>query len=118
MGKRFGLSRDERLRRKRDLDRVFAEGAQRKGRLLSVRCLANGLPHRRLGIALGRGWRKAVARNRAKRLIREAFRTHKHELPEGVDVVVVAWPGWGEPSVGAIAAELVRLARQAVGDAR
>jgi ribonuclease P protein component len=116
MGKRFGLSRDERLRRRGDFDRVFADGVQRRGRLLSVRCLANGLPHRRLGIAVGRGWRKAVARNRAKRLIREAFRTHKHELPGGVDVVVVPRPRWGEPTVEAIADELVRLARQAVED--
>lgn len=113
MGKQFGLSRDERVRRGKDFDRVFAEGTQRKGRLMSVRCLPNGLPHARLGIAMGRGWRRAVARNRAKRLIREAFRTHKHELPRGVDVVVVPWPDWGEPAVGAIAAELVRLARLA-----
>ncbi len=113
MGKRFGLTRDERIRRAKDFDRVFAEGTQRKGRLMSVRCLANGLPQARLGVALGRAWRKAVARNRAKRLIREAFRTRKHELPRGIDVVVVPWPGWAEPSVEALADELVRLARLA-----
>ena len=115
MGRRFGLSRDERIRRTRDFDRVFAEGIRRSGRLLTVRCLPNGLPHRRLGIALGRGWRPAVARNRAKRLVREAFRTHKHALPPGLDVVVVPRLGWGEPSVAAIAQELVELVTDATG---
>ncbi|MFW6108450.1 MAG: ribonuclease P protein component [bacterium] len=118
MAKRYGLSRDERLRRRREFDRVFAEGARRRGPLLTVRCLANGLPRRRLGIAVGRGWRTAVTRNRAKRLIREAFRTHKHELPKGVDVVVVPRPRWQEPTVEALAAELVRLAHRAAEEAR
>ena len=114
MAKQFGLSRDERIRRRSEFDRVFSEGTHRKGRLMSVRCLPNDLPHTRLGVALGRGWRRAVARNRAKRLVREAFRTHKHDLPRGIDVVVVPWGDWGEPTVAAVADELGRLVRLAV----
>ena len=118
MAKSQGLSRDERVRRKKDFDRIFRDGVVRKGRLLSVRCLANGLPHARLGLALARGWRPAVRRNRAKRLIREAFRTHKGELPPGIDVVVVPWLEWGEPTANAIATEIVRLAREATEEAQ
>jgi len=114
MARRFGLSRDERVRRSRDFDRVFAEGARRRGRLLTVRCAPNGLPHARLGVAMGRGWRKAVARNRARRVVREAFRTRKHDIPTGIDVVVVPRPAWGEPSVHDVADELVRLVREAI----
>jgi len=115
MGKRQGLSRAERLTRTRDFDRVFREGRRRGGGLLAL-CLApNGLPHARLGIALGRAWRGGVARNRAKRLVREAFRTHKDALPPGMDLVVIPRRDWGDPPVEEIARELIRLARLSRG---
>lgn len=50
----------------------------------------NGLPIARLGLALAR--RKipaASARNRIKRIVRESFRKHQHELT-GLDIVVLA----------------------------
>lgn len=109
MAKRHGFTREERLRRRGDFDRVFEEGWRRHGPLLGICAAPNGLGHARLGIALRRGWKGAVARNRAKRLVREAFRTHKDELPRGIDVVVLPATNWREPSVGQIAAELVRL---------
>jgi len=113
MGKRHGFSRDERVRRAGNFDRAFREGRRCKGRLMTVRCAPNHLPYSRLGIALGRGWKRSVARNRAKRLLREAFRTHKHALPQGLDVVVAPWSGWGEPTLEAVASELVRLVARA-----
>ncbi|HPD14642.1 MAG TPA: ribonuclease P protein component [Planctomycetota bacterium] len=109
MAKAHGFSRDERLRATRDFDRVFEQGRRGRGQALVVCYAPNGLAHSRLGIALRRGWRSAVARNRAKRLIREAFRTRKHELPGGLDLVVIPATNWAEPAPEAIAAELLRL---------
>ncbi len=111
--KAHGFSREERLRAKGEFDRVFREGRRVWGSLLSVCHAPNGLEHARLGIALSRGWRGAVARNRAKRLVREAFRTRKHELPKGVDVAVIPRTNWAEPTVAAIGDELVRLLQRA-----
>jgi ribonuclease P protein component len=50
---------------------------------------ANGLPHCRLGLSVSRKVGGAVLRNRWKRLIREAFRTSRPRLPEGLDLVVI-----------------------------
>ena len=109
MAKAQGFSRDERVLHRAEFDRAFQQGTRRRGRHLTVHCVPNGLEPARLGIALARGWSGAVARNRAKRLVREAFRTHKGELPKGLDIVVVPRTNWAEPSVNDVAAELVRL---------
>ncbi len=43
----------------------------------------------RLGITVTRKFGNAVARNRAKRLFREAFRRSTGLFPEGIDVVII-----------------------------
>ena len=57
---------------------------------LIVYGVENGLDIPRLGISASkRKVRKANDRNRVKRLIREAFRLNKADLPPGVDLIVV-----------------------------
>ena len=58
----------------------------------------NTLAYPRLGIAISRkSAPSAVTRNRAKRIIREAFRVRKDRLG-GVDVVFLGRPGLGSQS--------------------
>lgn len=55
-------------------------------------CLSrdNGLDHPRLGLVIAKkNVRLAVQRNRVKRIIRESFRLHQHQLPS-VDVIFLA----------------------------
>jgi len=47
----------------------------------------------RLGVVAGRNVGGAVQRSRARRLLREAFRLHQHEMAQPADVVLVARPG-------------------------
>ena len=50
----------------------------------------NGLDCARLGISIGKKKvKRAVDRNRIKRLVREAFRLEKAHIPAGVDFVIV-----------------------------
>jgi ribonuclease P protein component len=82
-----GFSRDERIRRRVEYQKIYDRGARVHGRLLTLFALPNQLPHGRLGIAASRKLGGAVQRNRAKRLIREVFRRNKPA--PGFDIVVV-----------------------------
>jgi len=79
-----------RLHRGREFDRAFREGGRAGDDLMVVHAVPNGGPHPRLGLAVGRGVGGAVVRNRVKRLLREAFRLRRPDLPASHDLVVVA----------------------------
>ena len=51
----------------------------------------------------------AVRRNRWRRLLREAFRLSRPQLPPGVDLIVIPRPG-AKPELAALLASLPRLA--------
>jgi len=63
------------LRGSNDFQRVYRTGKRYEGHLLTVFVLPNSLTQHRLGITASRkALGRAVDRNRAKRLLREAFR--------------------------------------------
>jgi ribonuclease P protein component len=69
------------LRGSNDFQRVYRTGKRYEGHLLTVFVLPNSLTQHRLGITASRkALGKAVDRNRAKRLLREAFRATKPRL--------------------------------------
>jgi ribonuclease P protein component len=69
------LSLNARLRTSAEFQAVYSKGSRFEGRLVSVFVLPNNLNQHRLGITASRKMsRRAVDRNRAKRLIRESFR--------------------------------------------
>ncbi|MCF8719778.1 ribonuclease P protein component [Nitrospina gracilis] len=81
----------ERLLHRPQFKKIMAEGRkQRVEDLCTLFYLPNGLGHNRLGIIASRKIGNAVARNRAKRKIREVFRHHKQAGPAGMDIVVVS----------------------------
>jgi ribonuclease P protein component len=80
----------ERIRDPGDFRRAFERRRSASDTLLIVYAIENGRDFPRLGISIGKKRvRKASARNRIKRLIREAFRLSKPELPAGIDLIVV-----------------------------
>jgi ribonuclease P protein component len=80
----------ERIDDPRDFQRAFDRRRSVSNESLIVYGVENGRDYPRLGISVSRKRiRRAHDRNRTKRLIREAFRLGKAELPPGIDLVVV-----------------------------
>jgi ribonuclease P protein component len=69
--------------------RVFKNATRSRDRWFTVLCRDNSLGIARLGLAVSKKHcKKAVARNRIKRIIRESFRGQQDRL-EGLDIVVM-----------------------------
>lgn len=85
--------REWRLTRQRDLDKIYRLGQKTAGNFLLIRALPNRLNHPRLAVVIGRKInKKAVVRNRLKRLVRQAVRelTNNGALPT---------PKWGRDGI-------------------
>ncbi len=91
--RRYRFPPAARLRTKADFDRVLRARRRTSDQYLTLYTAHGPAPTARLGIAVGRRFGNAVARNRIKRLIREAFRHLRPDLPPGTDWVVIPHPG-------------------------
>lgn len=79
-------------------DRKIFLKLYKKGRFLACNevtayFLPNRLDFNRFGITAGKKLGNAVLRNRAKRIIRSAYRNCEAALPVGYDIVIVAREG-------------------------
>ena len=83
-----GFPKHVRLLKSSDFERVFAARNSVGNSSFALFGSPNELKLPRLGITASRRIGNAVARNRWKRLVREAFRLSQHELP-AVDLVCV-----------------------------
>lgn len=89
---RTRFSKRVRLLKPAEFGRVFKKAHRSSDRQLTILAAPNNLGYPRLGLAISKKHAKrAVDRNRIKRLVRESFRLHFSELP-AADFVVMAKP--------------------------
>ena len=81
-----------RLTEAKQYQRVFAGSSRFGNRYITVLAKENQLEHPRLGLAISKkSAKRAVDRNRIKRLTRESFRLNSASLPS-VDIIVMCRP--------------------------
>ena len=82
-----------RLKENKGFVKAFKKGAFVSSNMATVYFIPNNTPYNRLGISVSKKIGGAVERNRAKRIIRAAYRECEPCLPIGLDVVFVARAG-------------------------
>ena len=70
--------------------RLYHRGKSKVDPVLITYCMRNGKRYNRVGITSSKKIGKAVARNRARRVIREAYRLCNQQYGSGYDLVFVA----------------------------
>lgn len=90
------LSSPNRLRKTNDFKRVFKNGKGVQGDKIFMKVRPNKEGAVRIGIIVSKKVaKKAVDRNRIRRILSEGIRAHIHKIKQGRDIVIVVLPGFG-----------------------
>ena len=101
-----------RLRHQRDFNRVYAARCRAgDGQLLVYAAVGNEQRGTRFGLSVSRKHGNAVRRGRLKRLLREAFRVQQHDLPSGLDLVLIPRQG-ADPTLEDLKRSLLQLSNK------
>ena len=82
--------RPEILRYKKDFDRLYKRGRSVGEKYVVVFHISNGLGYSRKAFLASKKVGGAVARNRARRLMKEGFRKFESEVSAGRDILFIA----------------------------
>ena len=78
------------LRKQRDFSRVYKKGSSRGSRYVVILYKENGLGYTRTAFVASKKVGNAVTRNRARRLMKEAYRSLETGIAKGYDIIFVA----------------------------
>ncbi len=86
-----------RLKKERDFQRVFDKGRFVASDLISVKFVGNGTDDTRVGFIVSKKVsKKAVLRNKIKRMLREDIKMKMDSMETGFDIIVIAKKGISE----------------------
>ncbi|MDR2376053.1 MAG: ribonuclease P protein component [Treponema sp.] len=91
-GPGFRFRTYERLKQSEGIRKVFKLGRAYSCPGAKLFVMKSGLPYNRISFTLARKFGNAPARNRAKRLGREAYRLLRPRLVSGFDLVLLVYP--------------------------
>lgn len=88
------LPKLNRLKKKKDFDRIFKKGRSFKEDFLIFKIVKNNLKSSRFGFVVSRNIsKKSTLRNKIKRRLRELVRMKLKKIKKGIDGVLIACPG-------------------------
>lgn len=88
------LLKTNRLRKKKDFEKLFKKGKSFKNGFLILRLVPNNLEASRFGFIISQKVSKsAVLRNKIKRRLRDITKQNIKELKKGLDITLLVLPG-------------------------
>lgn len=90
--KQNSFGKNRRLTKNSQFKAVLAKRNRFAGDLLVLYTAPNDQGQSRLGVSIGKSFGGAVQRNRAKRYVREAFRTNQDKISDDFDYLVMISP--------------------------
>jgi ribonuclease P protein component len=105
--------KSDRILKREGFRRVYEQGLKVQSKYFTAFVAANQIDKPRIGITVTRKIGNSVERNRARRLLREAFRKNKWLAPKGVDIVINVKRSLVEAGYREVEAELVALLKRA-----
>jgi ribonuclease P protein component len=86
---RLTLSPRHRIKSARDFARIYQVRVRASDEYLLVYAAPGSRPFTRFGLSVSKKHGTATRRSRLKRLLREAFRLSQHDLPLGLDLILI-----------------------------
>lgn len=90
---RKSLTKKQIIRIKADIDNVFKTGKRFSLSCFKLFVSENDLTYSRLIVIPARHYGNSVQRNLIRRQVKEIWRTNQEKIKEGLDMVVVVYPG-------------------------
>jgi len=109
--KSFALPKSGLITKPWEYEAVYRHGKRLRGKNCSLICMPNAKDDNRLGISI-HGVRKAVKRNRIKRIIREFYRLNRAALPAATDMVFTVREGFKPDSPEAVKEAIFSLLKK------
>lgn len=108
------LPKKNRLKNKKDFERVFNQGKGFKEDFLFLKIVKNNLKENRFGFIVSlKVSKKAVLRNKTKRRLREIIKERLPGIKPGIDVVLIAQKGIEEKDFSEVRETTNRLFEKA-----
>lgn len=108
-----GLSRAQRMTRSAHFQEAYDQGRKWVGRYMVLYLRVGEGAALRLGVVASRRVGRAHERNRARRLLREAYRRNRHRFQGQTDVVLIARASVPRAAYSDVEADLLTVATRA-----
>ena len=108
----FGIDTSRRIRNNSEYRLVYKHGKYEVGRMCVMYRMPVAKHPTRFGFVTGKKVGCAVERNRARRLMKEVYRHHQHEVREGYDIVIVARAGISGANYERVEKEIMYLLKR------